>query len=207
MDFNSEGATSNPIELDYKLYGPSRDYLNHFRTSDCESQVTGVSFSDTSQVFVSSEYNFVKLRYQFDRSQIALSNIWDSSLSQMQLCHIVQLGDGLVEGSTGGTVLAEHRHVLTIDVDVNADFGTVSALGAPTVTSETVTTTIASFVEVCKCGGMNDLTCNTNPLNPNVDLFVCVKATAPFVQIDALKTLVSPVRACRCRFLNARLIS
>ena len=69
-------------------------------------------------------------------------------------------------------------------------------LGPGTIGQGGGATDVDSYVEACKCDGVQSFTCDSSPLLPNIELIICIKSVSPDVEIDILNSMVS------CSFSN-----
>ena len=88
-------------------------------------------------------------------------------------------------------VIEEDKRNLVIAFDLSVDFQLDNDLGAGNVGEGAGSTNVDSYVEACKCDGVQSFTCDSSPLLPNRELFVCIKSMSPDVEIDTLNSMVS----------------
>jgi len=87
-------------------------------------------------------------------------------------------------------VIEEDKRNLVIAFDLSVDFQLDNDLGAGNVGEGAGSTNVDSYVEACKCDGVQSFTCDSSPLLPNRELFVCIKSMSPDVEIDTLNSMV-----------------
>ncbi|KAL9186907.1 hypothetical protein ACHAXT_010627 [Thalassiosira profunda] len=187
------GAPSGEeVALTYSI-GKNRAYATEIWATDCVSAVTGanVTLTDTRSALDSS-LDALELAYDIDTSTLAGSNIWNEAANQLEFCQVVQL----TIPATGGTpllVIAEDVRRFDIDLDLSVEFSLDNnnlPLGDGTINNETGVANVTNTVESCKCTGLDDFTCNTDPLVPNTELFVCISGTSDGMEVDFLDSMV-----------------
>jgi len=133
---------------------------------------------------IDNQFNLLSLAYDFNKTEITASNIWDDTTSTIEVCQVVQL---VIPAY--GWVISEDKRALSIDFDLSVDFGNNIGLGDATIIdSEEFNTNVTSYVEACKCDEQS-FTCNTDPLLPGIELFICVKSISSDVVIDFLDSM------------------
>jgi len=133
---------------------------------------------------IDNQFNLLSLAYDFNKTEITASNIWDDTTSTIEVCQVVQL---VIPAY--GWVISEDKRALSIDFDLSVDFGNNIGLGDATIIdSEEFNTNVTSYVEACKCDEQS-FTCNADPLLPGTELFVCVKSISSDVVIDYLDSM------------------
>ena len=86
---------------------------------DCETSITDIDISLVqSRTSVDSQSDLLSLAYDINKTQIALSNIWNATTSTIEICQVVQLVI-----SANNFVISEDKRVLSIDFDLSVDFG------------------------------------------------------------------------------------
>ena len=88
-------------------------------------------------------------------------------------------------------VIVEDKQVLTIDPDISVDFQFDNDLGAGSVGRGAGSTYIDSYVETCKCDGVQSFTYDSSTLLPNIELIVCTRSVYSDAEIDFLGSIVS----------------
>lgn len=134
----------------------------------------------------SVDYDFVTLSYDFDKSKIVGSSIWNDSLNQIEFCQVFRLKEGTF-------VIKEDERKVVIDFDLTASFlAENQALGASSANSETDSAGVNSYIEAYKCGaGANGMDSITSALVKNDDLVVCIRSKSIDVEIVSLDAMVS----------------
>ena len=152
---------------------------------DCETSITDIDISLVqSRTSVDSQSDLLSLAYDINKTQIALSNIWNATTSTIEICQVVQLVI-----SANNFVISEDKRVLSIDFDLSVDFGTNSDLGDATIETEDLVSNVTSYVEACKCNDAQSFTCNTDALLPSTERFVCIKSISSDVEVDFLNSV------------------
>ena len=193
-DFSA--SSDKELTFDY-LIGKNRDYLSpSLYNEDCSTPVSGVTITQAapSSASYDTSYDTLTLAYDFDKSTIAGSSIYDASSSELKVCQVVQLLEQ-------GMVIAVDRHVATITFDLESDFTVQDPIDLlkETATAVAGAADVDSYVEAYKCGGLGVITANTASLAPNEDLFVCVRSTSSDVEIQSLDEMVSTILFyCSC---------
>ena len=128
--------------------------------------------------------NQLTITHDFNKSQIAMSTIWNEKDSNIELCQVVQLKEG-------DMVITEDKRQVDIDFDllVNYTVGNIT-LGAVTIKAGNDTVDLSSAITAYKCDGIS-LVCNGDALVPDKDLTVCIKETDPDFTTNSLDSLVS----------------
>ena len=126
-------------------------------------------------------------------SSIAESSAWNGTSNELEVCQIVRLFLPASEsGGNGKMVLAEDIRQIKIAFDMTADFNITAGLAAATVSNETATTDVSSFVRAYKCNTDDPVTEDNSALGPNDELSVCVVSEAPNeVNVEEIVTMVS----------------
>ena len=106
------------------------------------------------------------------------------------MCQVVRLIIP-ANGTDLKMVITEDKRVLAIDFDLSVDFQLDNDLGAGSVGEGAGSTNVDSYVEACKCDGVQSFTCDSSPLLPNIELIICIKSVSPDVEIDILNSMVS----------------
>ena len=88
-------------------------------------------------------------------------------------------------------VIEEDKRNLVIAFDLSVDFQLDNDLGAGNFGEGAGSTNVDSYVEACKCDGVQSFTCDSSPLLPNKELIVCIKSVSPDVEIDILNSMVN----------------
>lgn len=186
------GANSDDQEvvLAYSI-GKDRNYQTNILATDCESAVTGanITLNDT-KTNIDASTDALSLAYDIDKATIATSNIWNATASQIEFCQVVQLTIPAV-GNSPLLVIVEDVRRFDIDLDLSVEFDLGNKpLGEGPIENETGSANVTGTVEGCKCGGMDNFTCNTDPLVANTELFVCIKSTSNDVEVDFLDSML-----------------
>jgi len=168
----------------------NRAYQTELLASDCVSSITGIDITlvDTTTA-IDKRTDLLGLAYEFNKTKITSSNIWNATGNNIELCQVVQL---VIPSSSPRPklVISEDKRVINIDFDLSVDFIlNDNPLGKGTIDSETRSTNVTDYVQSCKCGGMQDFTCNTDALAPSSELFVCVKSISSDVEVDLLVSM------------------
>ena len=180
--------SDDELVVSYSI-GKNRVYESDLLAKDCVSSITGVGITMVpSRPPKDATRDLLSLAYSIDKSTIADSNIWNDTSNKIEVCQVVQL----VVPSRPRMVITEDKRKLNIDLDLSVDFAINDKdLGEAQIYSEDGSTNVTSYVESCKCGGVQDFSCNSSPLLPNNDLFVCIKSVSSDVTIDFLDSMVS----------------
>ena len=191
-DFGADSG--DELVVNYSI-ATNRVYESELLASDCKSNITGIDIRmvplrTPSRIGIIAT-DVLTLAYDFDKSGITNSNIWNDTASTLEVCQVLRL----IIPSTRRRpkmVITEDKRQLTIDFDLSVDFSTDNkALGEETISNITQSTDVTSYVTACSCGGADDFSCNTNALVPNNELFVCIKSTSSDLEVDFLDSMVS----------------
>ena len=158
---------------------------------DCKTNVTGITVNATEPVWTpnNSSYKTLTLGYSLNKSAIANSSIWNSTLGQLGLCQKVQLVT-VANNNTPLFVIIENIREIVVDFNLLASFQVLdTALGPATINTGNGTTNVDSYVQACQCSGTN-YTCNNDALVPNTELVVCIYSTSTDVGIDYINRMV-----------------
>ena len=155
--------------------------------SDCKSNTNvdnGVfTVNPTTSTGVDGLHNQLTLGYNFNKSAIAASNIWNKTSSKIQFCQKLQLKEGAM-------VITEDIREIDVDFDFDVNFNLTNELGAATVNAANGSTSVGDCVKAFQCDGA-DFKNDTSALLPNQELFVCIMSVSSDVEIDKLDSMVS----------------
>ena len=203
LDADFSIDSTHEVAANYTI-GKSREYATNLYAKDCTSAITGIEITKVEYTeSYDSNNDLLMLKYDFNKTEITSSNIWNATSSKIEACQVVQL---II--SSNGWVISEDIRVLDIDFDLTADFGNAGSGGGGGITAfgtveggdggggggsasfstEQINTTLTSFVEACKCDE-GTYTCNTDALVPSTELFVCIKSTSSDVEINYLDSM------------------
>lgn len=188
----------------YYLIPKNRPYETSILARDCKTPIHGIDV--TLQAYRSgnsAETDLLILEYDLDKSAITGSNIWDSSLSELAVCHAVRLVSDYL-------TTMEDKRVFEISFGLSVAFTIQTPLEQAVVNVEAHDVHVASYVESCKCGGMQKFTCDANALAPNTELYLCIKSISSDVEVARLGSIVSGIPevnpysglCCRCSRSN-----
>lgn len=187
VDFSMDSGDDELVAT-YSI-GKNRVYETDLLASDCETSITGINITLVdSTTPVDATTDLLTLTYDFNKTEISLSNIWNATTNQIEICQVVQLTIPSA-GPSPKMVIAEDKRTMDIDFDLSVNFAINNSLGEETIESESRSTNVTDYVESCKCGGMNDFTCNADALAPSTELFICVKSISADVEIDFLDSM------------------
>ena len=186
LSANFSVNSNEELVLNYEI-GKGRQFDTLLFMKDCATNVTDISINYTEPLLtpkMNINFSNFTLGYNIDKSMIANSSIWNATLSQIELCQVVQLKEGTL-------VITEDIRRVAIDFDLRVDYDiNAIALGAETINAGNDTVDVSSYIEACKCDGVS-FECNTNALVPNSELIVCIKSVSPDLVIDFLDVMVS----------------
>ena len=189
-DFGADSV--DELQIGYKI-AVTRDYETEILNSDCETKITGIDVLLTNAVRTdrNAAYDTLALSYDFDKSSITSSSIWDAESNQIEVCQIVRL---IIpqNDSDPKMVITEDKRTLTMNFDLNVDFELDNDLGAGATKTGSGLANVDNYVEAFKCTG-DQFTPDPSPLLPNNDLIVCVRSVDADVQIDSLDSMVSSI--------------
>jgi len=181
--------SSDELIVDYEI-GKDRAHETSLYEKDCSTNITDITVNSTkSYTNKDLTHDTLTVKHSFDKSMIANSTIWNSTTSEIEICQVVRL---IVpaNGTDEKMVISEDKRVVAIDFDLSVDFEINNiTLGAATIESGSGTTDVTSYVEACKCGGIDSFNCTTDDLVPNSELFVCIKSKSTDVKIDSLESM------------------
>jgi len=87
-------------------------------------------------------------------------------------------------------VIIEDKRGIDIDFNLTANFEIKdTSLAAATVNTNNTSADVSSYIESCKCSP-NSFACNTDDLDPNERLFVCIYSQSTDVGIASLESMV-----------------
>ena len=171
----------------------AREYESEIFEKDCETSITDIAvtlMNATRRVDRNEFHNELILVYDFNKTAIASSRIWNATTSEIEVCQVVRLFIP-ASGSNKKMVIEEDERVISIAFDLSAGFQLDNNLGPGTIEQGTGSTDVDSYVEACKCDSAQSFTCDTSPLVPNNELVVCIKSVSPDVEINFLDSMVS----------------
>lgn len=176
------------LVLSYEM-GKGRAFDFHLYAGGCDKKprvAIDMDYNKTSSTVDSDQPSMETLivKYDFDKSSLAGSNIWNDTTSMVEVCQITQLiiPDPLM-------IITEDIRDLNIDFDMTVAFSVGADLAPATVNAVNDTTDLASYVEAYQCGGMG--TSNmTADLAPNSVLHLCIKSKSTDIEIESLDTMV-----------------
>ena len=194
MTTNFDFESTREVNMTYEI-GTGHEYEAELFDIDCITPVSTPNVMIVNEILGeegggmfedSVHYDFVTLSYDFDKSKIVGSSIWNDSLNQIQFCQVFQLKEGTF-------VIEEDERKVVIDFDLTASFlAENQALGASSANSETGSAGVNSYVEAYKCGaGANGMDATTSALVKNDDLVVCIRSKSIDVEIVSLDAMVS----------------
>jgi len=169
--------------------GKGRDFDFQLYAGSCETKprvAIDMEYTKTNSTVNSDKPSMEGLivKYDFNKTLLGGSNIWNKNTSMVELCQITQLiiPDPLM-------VITEDIRDIDIDFDMNVAFSIGVGLAPATITAANDTTDLASYVEAYQCEGMG--TSNlTADLAPNSELHLCIKSKSTDVEIQSLNTMV-----------------
>ena len=185
-DFSLESY--DELSLQYE-FSANRAFETAIFKKDCEEEIDDLNVALTSNTWPKNEYyDSLSLTYDIDKAAIANSSLWNPATNMLELCQVVRLV--IPEPRM---VIHTDKRVLSIKFDLSADFQFDTALLAGSIEEESGSTNLDSFVEACRCDGVQSFACaqSTDTLLPNEELFVCIWSVSPDVEIDSLYTMVS----------------
>ena len=128
-------------------------------------------------------YDSFTLEYDFNMSTIADNVIWNETSSKISLCQVVQLKNEEL-------VIIEDKRGIDIDFNLTANFEIKdTSLAAATVNTNNTSADVSSYIISCKCSP-DTFVCNTDALDPNERLFVCIYSQSTDVGIASLESMV-----------------
>ncbi len=124
------------------------------------------------------------LGYNFNKSEIAGSNIWNATTSQIEVCEVVQVI------LPPDMVIQEDKRVMTIDFDLSAEYNISSVDLAPeTIGANETDSDVDSYVKACKCSE-SSFACNADAVAPNEEIHLCIYSKSAAVGIAELESMV-----------------
>jgi len=180
--------SAEELVLSYEK-GKGRAFDFHLYAGGCDKiprEAIDMEYNSTNSTVNSDQPSMETLivKYDFDKSLLAGSNIWNDTTSMIDVCQITQLiiPDPLM-------VIAEDIRDLNIDFDMTVAFSVGVVLAPATVNSVNETTDLASYVEAYQCGGIGTSNLASN-LSPNSLLHLCIKSKSTDIEIESLDTMV-----------------
>lgn len=110
--------------VEYEI-GINRVLDTEILATDCSTPILGITLDLTVELAPKTIYlDQLLLNYNFDKSKITGSNIWNEATNQLQMCQIVRL---VLPSETGSEqplfVIQEVKRTLDINFDFGANFG------------------------------------------------------------------------------------
>ena len=165
--------------------GKGRDFEYDFFTSDCETKtdIAGVaSVTSKKSAGADAPHDALSLSFDFNKSAIATSGIWNASASIIEFCQKLRLKQGDMH-------IVEDVRKIDVVFDLNADFNFTNRLGGGTTNAVNESTSADDYVTAFKCNG-GDFNNITTPLVPNGELLVCIESSSGDFEIEALESMV-----------------
>lgn len=180
----------NELVLEYSI-GKGRIYSNNLYAKGCQDrEAINVAYANSNST-MDSDPGMSKLivNYNFNKSTIATSNMWNSTSEQLELCHIVQLL--LPRNGEESMVITSDMRDLTLGVNTLASFSTAVNLTGQIINENNVTTALDSYVVAIRCSSSGDPVPSGTTLGPNDPLYVCISSRSPDeVEVKTVNTMV-----------------
>jgi len=174
-------SSDEELVLVYEAFG-NNTFVSNLFAGDCESNITNITVTP-SPIDYNSTTGELVLGYNFNKSQIAGSNIWNATTGEIEVCQVVQ------SILPPNMVIKEDKRVLTIDFDLNVEYN-ISGVGlAPeTINANDTDSDVDSYIESCKCS-KDSYACTTDPVAPNEQIYLCIYSKSAVVGITELVSM------------------
>ena len=160
---------------------------------DCSTEVSKSLYTRTeTRSDVSETHQTLTVDYNFVMDEISSSSIWNKTSSTIEVCQTAKL---VVDGGAGygDLVIKEDTRIVEIEFDLSTEFNITSELTGATIDTLDEYADVNGAIYACKCGGLENYTCNTDELTPNEALYVCISTVEPTFEIENLESMVSRV--------------
>ena len=160
---------------------------------DCSTEVSKSLYTRTeTRSDVSETHQTLTVDYNFVMDEISSSSIWNKTSSTIEVCQTAKL---VVDGGAeyGDLVIKEDTRIVEIEFDLSTEFNITSELTGATIDTLDEYADVNGAIYACKCGGLENYTCNTDELTPNEALYVCISTVEPIFEIENLESMVSRV--------------
>ena len=178
------------LVLEYDI--GKRLYANNLYAKGCQDrEAINVTYSNSTST-MDSDPGMSKLTvsYNFNKSTIATSNMWNGVSEQLELCHVVQLL--LPRDGEETMVIAEDLRDLTLGVNMLANYSVGVNLTEQIVSDANATADLGSYAVAYRCTSSGDPVPEGTTLGPNEALYVCIRSTSPDeVEVKTVNTMVS----------------
>lgn len=190
FDANFTVSSDSELTLNY-LIGKDREYEALLKQKDCESNITDINITHTdppARIAKNSTLDLLILAYDIPKDDIASSNIWNNETNKIELCQILNLIVPATD-NTKKMVITQDKREIDVNFDLSVGFNITNDLAAGTTETANGTTDVSSYVSACKCNATS-YGCNTDALEPNSELFVCVTSIDSDVEVDELVRMI-----------------
>ncbi|EJK45307.1 hypothetical protein THAOC_36082 [Thalassiosira oceanica] len=156
---------------------------------DCYTEVSKSLYTRTeTRADVSETHQTLTVDYNFVMDEISSSSIWNETSSTIEVCQTAKL---MVDGGAeyGDLVIKEDTRIVEIEFDLTTEFNITSELTGATIDTLDEYADVDGAIYACKCGGLENYTCNTDELTPNEALYVCISTVEPTFEIENLESM------------------
>ena len=201
MNFNASAPTTDEdLLLTYEI-GKDRKYESSLYAGPCiddkskmlNTTPPGVVTKKNDSITANANppMSTLELGYNFNKSLIVKSNIWNDTTSQMQLCQILQLVEE--DNNHGKLVIVEDIHDVTIGINSFLNFSFGFNLAGAIIEAVNKTASLASFISPYICSGDDTMKSVDKgfELGPNEKLHVCFMSKSTDVEISNITSMVS----------------
>jgi len=190
--FTDFGASSiDELEIGYDI-SVDREFETILLQDNCESPIDDIGVVNLTKTTMYPKDEFhqtLVLSYDFNKTALAGSSIWNDATDQIEVCQIVRLIIP-AEGPLPKMVIIEDKRVLTISFDLSAGFQIINALEAGSIEEGSGSTNVDSYLEACKCNSVQTFTCDASPLQPNEELIVCIWSVSSDIEVSSLDSMI-----------------
>ena len=127
-------------------------------------------------------HDALSLSFDFNKSAIATSGIWNASVSRNEFCQKLRL-------KQGDWHITEDVRKIDVVFDLDATFNFTNSLGGGTTKAANASTSVDDYATAFKCNGGN-FNIDTTPLVPNGELLVCIESASGDFEFEALESMV-----------------
>ncbi|EJK54781.1 hypothetical protein THAOC_25562, partial [Thalassiosira oceanica] len=156
---------------------------------DCSTEVSKSLYTRTeTRADVNETHETLTVDYNFVMDEISSSSIWNETLSTIEVCQTAKL---MVDGGAdyGDLVIKEDTRIVEVEFDLTTEFNITSELTGATIDTVDEYAGVDGAIYACKCGGLENYTCNTDELTPNEALYVCISTVEPTFEIENLESM------------------
>ena len=197
--FGFDLSNLNELWVTYDI-STGETYAANLYEKDCSTSISDLNIESTTATtslgdggVTNATHDRLVLEYDIDTTNLESSNIWNAATSTIELCQVVQL-------KLGAFIVAEDIRRIDYNLDLNVDIVVDEGSGLIQMADHsskelTGSGDLTHAIESCKCDAVN-FVCNTDPLEPNSELHICIKSTSSDVRIEAIELMVSRIVVC-----------